>query len=57
MNRKQYSDIQRYLGVLEGLGMGLRGTAVDLFNNTLARLSGIIDELAPEANEEEDRTD
>ena len=48
MNRKQYSEIQHCLGVLEGLGTGLRGTAVDLFNNTLARLSGIINELAPE---------
>lgn len=57
MNRKQYSDIQRYLGVLEGLGMGLRGTAAELFTTTLSKLGAIIDELAPEANEEEDRTD
>ena len=47
MNRTQYSEIQHCLGVLEGLGTALRGTAVDLFNNTLARLNGIINELAP----------
>ena len=56
MNRKQYSDIQRYLGVLEGLGMGLRGTAAELFTTTLGKLGAIIDEMAPEAYEE-DRTD
>lgn len=53
MNRKQYSEIQHCLGVLEGLGTALRGTAVDLFNATLARLSGIIDELAAEIGNEE----
>lgn len=45
MNRAQYSEIQHCLGVLEGLGTALRGTAVDLFSATLARLSGIINEL------------
>lgn len=64
MNRKQYSEIQHCLGVLEGLGTALRGTAVDLFSATLARLSGIINELpaeecSPEASRErdEDRSD
>ena len=57
MNRKQYSEIQHCLGVLEGLGTALRGTAVDLFNNTLARLNGIIDELAAEIGNKEGRTD
>lgn len=56
MNRKQYSDIQRYLGVLEGLGMGLRGTAAELFTTTLSKLGTIIDEMAPETDEE-DRAD
>lgn len=53
MNRKQYSEIQHCLGVLEGLGTALRGTAVDLFNATLARLSGIINELAPTVDQPE----
>ena len=57
MNRKQYSEIQHCLGVLEGLGTGLRGTAVDLFNNTLARLSGIINELAAEIGNEEGQSE
>ena len=53
MNRKQYSDIQHCLGVLQGLGTALRGTAEDLFNNTLIKLGDIIDELAPDKAEEE----
>ena len=57
MNRAQYSEIQHCLGVLEGLGTALRGTAAELFTTTLIKLGAIIDELAPEANEEEDRTD
>lgn len=57
MNRKQYSEIQHCLGVLEGLGTALRGTAVDLFNNTLARLSGIINELPAEIGNKEGRTE
>lgn len=47
MNWKQYSDCRRCLGVLEGLGTALRGTAEDLFNNTLIKLGDIIEELAP----------
>ena len=47
MNWKQYSDCRRCLGVLEGLGTALRGTAEDLFNNTLIKLGDIIEEMAP----------
>lgn len=54
MNRKQYSEIQHCLGVLEGLGTALRGTAVDLFNNTLGKLGAIIDEIAPTVDQPED---
>ena len=57
MNHKQYSEIQHYLGVLEGLGTALRGTAVDLFNNTLARLSGIINELPAEIGNKEGQSE
>ena len=46
MNWKQYSDCRRCLGVLEGLGTALRGTAEDLFNNTLIKLGDIIEEMA-----------
>ena len=53
MNRKQYSEIQHCLGVLEGLGTALRGAAVDLFSATLARLNGIINELAPTVDQPE----
>ena len=53
MNRTQYSEIQHCLGVLEGLGTGLRGTAVDLFVSTLGRLNGIIDELSAEIGNKE----
>ncbi len=57
MNRTQYSEIQHCLGVLEGLGTALRGTAVDLFASTLARLNGIINELAAEIGNKEGRTE
>lgn len=53
MNRKQYSEIQHCLGVLEGLGTALRGTAVDLFNTTLGKLGAIIDEMAPTVDQPE----
>ena len=53
MNRTQYSEIQHCLGVLEGLGTGLRGTAVDLFVSTLGRLNGIIDELSADIGNKE----
>ena len=53
MNWKQYSDCRRCLGVLEGLGTALRGTAEDLFNNTLIKLGDIIDEMTPDAEPKE----
>lgn len=53
MNRKQYSEIQHCLGVLEGLGTALRGTAADLFNNILKRLDRVINELAPTVDQPE----
>ena len=53
MNRTQYSEIQHCLGVLEGLGTGLRGAAVDLFASTLGRLNKIIDELSAEIGNKE----
>ena len=53
MNWKQYSDCRRCLGVLEGLGTALRGTAEDLFNNTLIKLGDIIEEMAPAVDQPE----
>ena len=55
MNRKQYSEIQHCLGVLEGVGYALEGQASLLFYETLEALSSIIDKLQPEIGNEEGR--
>lgn len=57
MNHKQYSDLQRCIGVLEGVGYALEGQASLLFYGTLEALSSIIDKLRPEIGNEEGCTE
>lgn len=48
MTVKQYSDIQRCLGKLEGIGAGLPDDTAAFFFDTMEVLEAIIEELAPE---------
>lgn len=45
MTEQQYSELQRCLGKLEGLGLSLAGDAASFFYDTMEVLTDIIDEL------------
>lgn len=48
LTRKQYSDLQRCIGVLEGVGYALEDRAGLLYYDTLEELISIIAKLQPE---------
>ena len=52
MNNEQYSRFQRFLGILEGYGMGFgKDVEADLFWDTIENLNALGEELKPrEAN-------
>lgn len=55
MTIKQYSDIQRCLGKLEGIGASLPNDVATFFFDTMEVLDAVIQELAPkEAKEDGD---
>jgi len=47
MTIKQYSDIQRGLGKLEGIGASLPNETAAFFFDTMEVLDAIIEQLAP----------
>ena len=56
MTHEQYSRFQRLLGILEGYGMALANSDVELFWDTIERLDALGDEIAPKTVEVQDGT-
>ena len=54
MTLKQYSDIQRNLGLIEGVACAIQSNeaAVDLLYDALQRLDSIIDDIMEAENEQ-----
>ena len=50
MNVKQYSDIQRQLGVLEGIGATFDNDLAMLYFDAIEVISSTIDEIYEEGN-------
>ena len=52
MTHEQYIRFQRFLGILEGYGMGLAPQTDSLFWDTIENLDVLIDELKPKEETE-----
>ena len=55
MTIKQYSDIQRCLGKLEGIGASLPNEIAAFFFDTMEVLDSILEECKPEEVKENER--
>ena len=49
MTDKQYSELQRCIGKLEGIGVGMEGILYAYYHDTLERISKIVEDLKKEA--------